>query len=88
MKAGFVRQIEELTGRLNKILRDTLQVKEAQKTADQEMMADLYYRIAKGYKNNPEVTKKKKKKKKKNFFLTEASSHVASIALSTSFGRK
>ncbi len=54
-KSQFVRQIEELSGRLTKILRDTIQVQEIMQNADPEMIADLYFRIAKGYTNTPEV---------------------------------
>jgi hypothetical protein len=54
-KIQFVRQIEELSGRLSKILRDTIQVNEAKLQADPEMIAHLYFRIAKGYTTTPEV---------------------------------
>jgi hypothetical protein len=41
----FARQVEELTGRLHTILRDSIKIN--QHSADPEMMADLYFRIAK-----------------------------------------
>jgi hypothetical protein len=54
-KLVFVRQVEELTGRLTKIMRDTNQVREVEQKADQEKIADLYARIAKGYSATPEL---------------------------------
>ena len=49
----FAGQVEELTGRLHTILRDSLKINEH--SSDPEMMADLYYRIAVGYKNAPDL---------------------------------
>jgi hypothetical protein len=46
--------MEELTGRLNKILKDTTQIQDMG-DVDPEMIADLYFRIAKSYTNTPEV---------------------------------
>eukprot|EP01114_Cavostelium_apophysatum_P024426 TRINITY_DN955_c0_g1_i4.p1 TRINITY_DN955_c0_g1~~TRINITY_DN955_c0_g1_i4.p1 ORF type:complete len:1235 (+),score=324.88 TRINITY_DN955_c0_g1_i4:2822-6526(+) len=54
-RLGFVRQVEELTGRLSKIYRDTTHVEEIRQKADVETIADLYLRIAKGYTNTPEL---------------------------------
>lgn len=54
-KSSFVRQTEELTGRLSKIFKDTMHVQEIRLKADGEMIADLYFRIAKSYTNTPEV---------------------------------
>ena len=59
--------MEELTGRLTKIMRDTnqverifheishIKVREIEVSADPERIADLYSRIAKGYSTTPEV---------------------------------
>jgi hypothetical protein len=55
-KSMFYKEIEDLTSRLTIILRDTTQVNVLKLKADPEMMADLYFNVAKGYSNNPEVT--------------------------------
>ncbi|KAL6048775.1 Dedicator of cytokinesis protein 6 [Balamuthia mandrillaris] len=55
LKANFARQVEEISGTLTKILRDTIQVNELKQKADSEMIADLYYRIAQGYIHTPDL---------------------------------
>lgn len=55
LKAGFARQVEELSGTLTKILRDTIEVTELKQKADPEMMAELYFRIAQGYIHTPDL---------------------------------
>jgi len=49
----FARQVEELTKRLHTILRDSVKIN--QHSSDPEMMADLYFSIAKGYINAPDL---------------------------------
>jgi hypothetical protein len=55
LKAGFARQVQELSGTLTKILRDTIEVTELKQKADSEMMAELYFRIAQGYVHTPDL---------------------------------
>eukprot|EP01027_Heterolobosea_sp_BB2_P014815 GEZU01021252.1.p1 GENE.GEZU01021252.1~~GEZU01021252.1.p1 ORF type:complete len:863 (-),score=281.91 GEZU01021252.1:19-2607(-) len=53
----FTEQVLELTARLGKTLLDNLKIKELERTnADSEVMADLYHRIANGYKHAPELS--------------------------------
>ena len=47
------RQVSELILNLNTILSDTVKMKEHQE--DPEMLIDLMYRIAKGYRNSPNL---------------------------------
>lgn len=53
----FVRQVEDLCGRLTKVLKDSTQVGSIKNKDDPEYVADLYFRIAKGYMSTPEVQK-------------------------------
>lgn len=53
-KLHFVRQAEDLCGRLTKVLKDSIQVGLV-KNKEPEYMADLYFRIAKGYMSTPEL---------------------------------
>lgn len=53
-KLQFVRQIEDLCGRLTKVLKDSIQVGSV-RNKEPEHMADLYFRIAKGYMSTPEL---------------------------------
>ncbi|XP_063042281.1 dedicator of cytokinesis protein 8 [Engraulis encrasicolus] len=46
-------QVDELLGNLNRILSDTVKMKEFQE--DPEMLMDLMYRIAKGYQTSPDL---------------------------------
>jgi hypothetical protein len=55
LKAGFARQVQELSGTLTKILRDTIEVTELKQKADSEMMAEMYFRIAQGYVHTPDL---------------------------------
>ena len=49
----FVEQVRDLVFNLHMILSDTVKMKAYQE--DPEMLMDLMYRIAKGYKNSPDL---------------------------------
>ncbi|KAL0485422.1 hypothetical protein AKO1_011753 [Acrasis kona] len=51
----FASQVKQLVGRLNETLLDTIKIREADKS-DDENYSELYYRIANGYKHAPELS--------------------------------
>ena len=53
--AQFTRGIQGLGETLGTILRDTIRVKQMQENADAETIADLYFQIARGYINTPDL---------------------------------
>ena len=53
--AQFSRAIQGLGATLANILRDTRRVKEVKKTAENAVIADLYWQIASGYRNLPDL---------------------------------
>jgi len=55
LKAKFAREVHALTSTLGKILADTVQTNLLEKTADAEMRADLFLRIADGYAETPDL---------------------------------
>eukprot|EP01102_Stenamoeba_stenopodia_P020621 TRINITY_DN8117_c0_g1_i1.p1 TRINITY_DN8117_c0_g1~~TRINITY_DN8117_c0_g1_i1.p1 ORF type:complete len:1469 (+),score=306.22 TRINITY_DN8117_c0_g1_i1:1546-5952(+) len=54
-RAAFARGVQDLCNILSKILQDTIQVNELKSKADEEAIADLYYRIALGYTHTPDL---------------------------------
>jgi dedicator of cytokinesis protein 6/7/8 len=52
-KSGLVRQVDELTAKLDTILRDSLKIQ--QYRDDQQMMEDLIYRVAHSYTSTPDL---------------------------------
>lgn len=55
VKSLFVREVQELSVNLSKILADTLKINKAKEKGDPELTADLYEKIAKGYVDTPEL---------------------------------
>lgn len=54
-KCVFVRQVQDLTLALSKIVHDTLDIVRNKDSKDVEMLADSYYRISEGYRQTPEL---------------------------------
>jgi hypothetical protein len=52
---SFGPQVKQLVDRLNKTLSDTVKIREADKE-DEENYAELFYRIANGYRHAPELS--------------------------------
>lgn len=55
MHAQFTRGVQGLGETLGTILRDTIRVKQMEESADPEMIGDLYFQIAQGYMNTPDL---------------------------------
>eukprot|EP01091_Cochliopodium_minus_P014114 TRINITY_DN4729_c0_g2_i1.p1 TRINITY_DN4729_c0_g2~~TRINITY_DN4729_c0_g2_i1.p1 ORF type:complete len:1936 (-),score=552.25 TRINITY_DN4729_c0_g2_i1:12-5237(-) len=55
LKSLFVKDVQDLTVNLSKILGDTLKIIKAKEKGDPEITADLYCKVANGYVDTPEL---------------------------------
>jgi hypothetical protein len=55
VKASFARSVQELSSKLSSILQDTLKVNKLMLDADPETIHDLYFQIANGYGDTPQL---------------------------------
>lgn len=55
IKASFARSVQELCSRLSSILQDTNKVNLLMQNADPETIHDLYFQIANGYADTPQL---------------------------------